>query len=309
MKNIFKTSGFKKTKKSLNFFFDTPKLLFLFFYSKVFLNFASKSNKDYLSGIRFPSDYRDLMYEVHSLMNTDLYLRWYMGSNAKRSYWHRAIEYSTLLGFFDNEFSFKQLKILDIGTGNSTYPVYFLKKCAQVTSIDVSSVMGGSNIWSTRKNNKYGLKRVVGDMLDMPFDEGVFDIVTSISVIEHLNESFNGKEWLPVNNDEFVKRTSKCISEMVRVLKPGGIFYVTSDIFYPNEAELDELNNPSAIRHRPGYTLEEFNEIWIPTLKKEGIELQKFRSFSEKNLENLFKYEPKINKYHKRPVIFLGIKK
>ena len=75
MKNIFKTSGFKKTKKSLNFFFDTPKLLFIFFFLKVFLNFDSKSNKDFLSGIRFPSGYRDLIFEVHSLMNTDLYLR------------------------------------------------------------------------------------------------------------------------------------------------------------------------------------------------------------------------------------------
>ena len=54
------------------------------------------------------------------------------------------------------------------------------------------------------------------------------------------------------------------------------------------------------------------NEIDPPQTfqgKKEGIELQKFSSFSEKNLENLFESEPKINKYHKRPVIFLGIKK
>ena len=299
----------KKIFKYTIFFCDIPRLLYLLIYSKLYLRFSQPKNKRFLSGIRFPSDFKDLTYEVHSLMNVDLYLRWYMGSNSKRSYWHRAVEYSTLLGFFDNETKYSGLKMLDIGTGNSTYPVFFLKNNADVFSIDLSKVMGGSNLWSTRKNNKYHLKRQVADMLDMPFEDETFDIVTSISVIEHLNELFTDEKWFPVTNSDFKKRTVTCIREMARVLKPGGVFYVTTDIFNANETELLQLSDPSAVRTRPAYTLSEFKDLWLPLLKEENIELQKIRDFSEENLQQLLALEPQVESTHKRPVVFLGIKK
>jgi SAM-dependent methyltransferase len=299
---------FRKILKRAKFVLDIPRLCYLFAYSKIYLLLFRPKNKSFISGIKFPSDFTDLKYEIHSLMNVDLYLRWYMGSNSKRSYWHRAVEYSTLLGFIGDEARYSGLKILDIGTGNSTYPVFFLQRNASVISIDLSQVMGGSNPWTTRKNNKYKLQRQVANMLDMPFDDQTFDIVSSISVIEHLNERFTGEKWIPVNNSDFKERTVTCIREMARVLKTGGIFYVTTDIFEPQNSEFKQLDDPSAVRSRPGYTLAEFKELWLPLLEQENIQLQRVRDFNEENLQKLLSMEPAVDRTHKRPVVFLGIK-
>jgi len=59
-----------------------------------------------------------------------------------------------------------------------------------------------------------GLKLIVGDGRALPFKNGTFDKIFSVSVIEHISEEGD----------------IKCIKELSRVLKPGGIIVLTTPI-------------------------------------------------------------------------------
>lgn len=296
-------------KKYVKFMFDAYKLVYLFFKSKYQISSVKRAKTQFISGIKSPDDYKKLTYEIAVLMDTDLYLRWYMGANSRESYWHRAVEYSQLLNIFD---SFKELegkKILDIGTGNCTYPVFFLKNGAEVISIDVTVPMGKRLPWCIYKQNKYGLKRTVGDMLKMLFKDNSFDIVTSISVIEHVNEKFVEEKWEPVNGEDFLERTQTCLKEMIRVLKPGGILYITSDVFKPREEEIPCLSNLKENRNRAAYQIHEIQNFWLPIIEEMDVDLLNPRPFTKECYQQILNLESSISDSHKRPFIILGKKR
>lgn len=88
--------------------------------------------------------------------------------------------------------------VLDAGAGECVYRRYF-SHC-RYTSID-SGV--GESGWD------YSQLDHVGNLHEMPFDESEFDAVLCTQVLEHL-------EW-----------PRESVSEMYRVLKPGGKLYLT----------------------------------------------------------------------------------
>lgn len=59
-----------------------------------------------------------------------------------------------------------------------------------------------------RARERTGARIFVGDILDAPFDEGIFDVVTCFDVLEH------------------VYRPRLVLATVMRWLKPGGVFYV-----------------------------------------------------------------------------------
>ena len=103
-------------------------------------------------------------------------------------------------------------KVLEIGVGAGTDFIEFLKRDAICSGIDATE----SAIKETRKNiedalpeNNYrleSLRKVNAEKL--PFDNNYFDIVYSHGVLHH------------------AKNTMLCLSEAVRVLKPGGIIKI-----------------------------------------------------------------------------------
>lgn len=68
--------------------------------------------------------------------------------------------------------------------------------------------------------NKYNINYVIGDFTNMPFDDNSFDIVSCVSVIEHMPR-----------DTQLVG-----IKEMARVVKPGGKLIIT----YDNYVDLTE---------------------------------------------------------------------
>ena len=122
----------------------------------------------------------------------------------------------------------KPIKILDLANGQLR-PQYFLLKAQghQVTGIDL--VNGRKSSWIDRgyrvarwiyawyANDRKGrLKEtalVCGDVSTLPFKDCTFDLVTSIAAFEHL------------------QNVPAVVSEMQRVMKPGGVAWISIHLF------------------------------------------------------------------------------
>lgn len=101
----------------------------------------------------------------------------------------------------------KDGKLLEAGVGLGKWLNYFQKRGYDIVGIDYSDV-------AVKKLKEFdsSLNVVHGDITKIPFDNGSFDVYLSYGVLEHLE------------NREDLK---KAIDEMHRVLKKGGIAYIT----------------------------------------------------------------------------------
>jgi len=89
--------------------------------------------------------------------------------------------------------------VLDAGCGNGNYIIdENRKKISWATGIDASEESTSKNICLDEK--------LVGNLEQLPFDDNSFDVVTSLWVLEHL------------------ENPEKVFNEINRVLKPGGFF-------------------------------------------------------------------------------------
>lgn len=95
-------------------------------------------------------------------------------------------------------------KLLDAGCGTGWFSKLSSERGAIVTSMDL-----GENLLA-RVASKCNSERIVGSILDIPFQDNVFDIVISSEVIEHVPDPF------------------KAMEELFRVLKPGGTLILTT---------------------------------------------------------------------------------
>ncbi len=93
---------------------------------------------------------------------------------------------------------------LDLGAGNAKYRHIIKPKTTKYTTFDMVS---GPNI------------DVVGDILELSFKDSSFDTVISTQVLEHVQ-----KPWVMV-------------SEIARVLRPGGMAIVSAPFLVPYHAD------------------------------------------------------------------------
>jgi SAM-dependent methyltransferase len=131
------------------------------------------------------------------------------------------------------ETNFDQPQILDVGGRKSPYTIGLP---ASITVIDLprnSEVQKKMNlgindeiIGQIRKKRSNIEKIVLGDMTRSDLPDAAFDVVVSIEVLEHVEED------------------ARFVSEVSRVLKPGGIFLMTT----PN-GDYVANRNPDHKRH------------------------------------------------------------
>jgi len=95
---------------------------------------------------------------------------------------------------------FSKAKVLDIGTGSGNIAHELSKNAKTVSSVDI--------VDERKEKSGYDFKLTNDESL--PFDDEMFDIVIANHVIEHMPDQ------------------TKHISEVMRVLKPGGYLYLAT---------------------------------------------------------------------------------
>ena len=138
------------------------------------------------------------------------------------------IRYQTILPYIN-----KDDLVLDIACGSGYGSKLIAEHCKTVVGVDVNSDVIDSNKTNYYVNN---LSFLVGDALKLKFDDNVFDKIVSMETIEHIRDDF------------------KYLCEMYRILKPQGLFIVST----PQNKDGTIPLNPWHIRE---YSLEKFRDI------------------------------------------------
>jgi len=120
----------------------------------------------------------------------------------------------------------KSMKILDVGSGVSLFPIYLASKGHKVTSIDFDEILMNRVSPDLVKWAGTNVNYALGNVTKLEFEDESFDRVFCISVLEHLEEEkIDGK----VVNYRKKNLDLKAIEEMLRVLKPNGLLILTFD--------------------------------------------------------------------------------
>jgi 2-polyprenyl-3-methyl-5-hydroxy-6-metoxy-1,4-benzoquinol methylase len=111
----------------------------------------------------------------------------------------------------------KKLNYLDIGSGDSVFPTYILKRTNwDVTCIDKFSSVQKQNTYASRAMNTFDHENrfhvIEHDFLDIQLQPESFDVITSISVIEHFEEN----------------KDSLAMEKSGELLRPGGVYILTT---------------------------------------------------------------------------------
>lgn len=198
----------------------------------------------------------------------------------------RAWEYGMLLAYLHGLPERGGFEALDVGSGGSAFPEYLLESgnVGSMTTLDLPDSF-------ERPPAGARVKRVEGSMLDMPFEDHSFDLVTCISAIEHLdgNPALHHRDpeahpMLPY--DEYLERTSEAVLELARVVRPGGHLYLTTDVFL-----LDLQHSDAWAKGRPGpirsaYRFEALEQTFLPALADAGLALAGEPDFERDLLED-----------------------
>lgn len=113
-------------------------------------------------------------------------------------------------------------KFIDVGAGAGRHSYAALRRGAQVCAFDMDEVelkgvedMFGAMIEGGEVPPGGSGEVKVGDVLDMPYADGTFDVVIASEILEH------------------VPGDDRAISELVRVLAPGGMLAITVPRWLP----------------------------------------------------------------------------
>ncbi len=101
----------------------------------------------------------------------------------------------------------KNLKILDVGCGAGFATNYLSDFSNHITGIDLATTAMDTAKKFGLKNGHSDVKYITGDANNLPFDEQHFDVVISLDFLEHVDQP------------------EHIISEISKVLKPGGLFF------------------------------------------------------------------------------------
>ncbi|MCW2841856.1 MAG: SAM-dependent methyltransferase [Aeromicrobium sp.] len=113
-------------------------------------------------------------------------------------------------------------RFIDVGAGAGRHSYEALRRGADVTAYDMDEVelkavddMFGAMVEVGEVPPDGSAQVRVGDILDMPYDDGTFDVVLASEILEHVPED------------------DRAIAELVRILAPGGILAITVPRWLP----------------------------------------------------------------------------
>jgi ubiquinone/menaquinone biosynthesis C-methylase UbiE len=118
-------------------------------------------------------------------------------------------------------------KILDVASGNGFYSEKMARRGATVTGIDMDPVRIEH---AKTYHNVSGVQYDLGNAESLPYPDATFDKVVSVCALEHFGDP------------------QRAVSEMARVLKPGGTLVLHVDSFSYREISEETRN-----KHRREY--------------------------------------------------------
>lgn len=115
----------------------------------------------------------------------------------------------------------RQLSVLDVGCGAGTQCFVYAELGHRVFGVDINEPLIEIARKRAASTNSEGAFRL-GSATALPFDDSSFDVCLHNQLLEHV------PEW------------QRCLDEAVRVLKPGGILYVsTTNVLCPVQQEFE----------------------------------------------------------------------
>ena len=105
-------------------------------------------------------------------------------------------------------------RVLDIGTANAepAYLAALLARAQDVTGVDLAEAQVS------------GMRTVVADVRDLPFEDGAFDLVLCVSTLEHVGRD---NRVYGADEERDPHGTTAALEELRRVLAPEGRLVVT----------------------------------------------------------------------------------
>lgn len=178
---------------------------------------------------------------------------------------HGEVEFITTINYVDRYLK-QEDKILEVGAGTGKYSIHYAKKGYDVTALEF--VKHNLEILKSKITNDMKIKPVLGDAINLPFDDNTYDMTLVLGPLYHLYEE---------------KDVNKAIDEAIRVTKKNGIImiaYLTSDSIMlgwtlkdnhfdrKGEAFTDNYKMINKIEEVfAAYYVEEFNDI----MKKKNV--------------------------------------
>jgi 2-polyprenyl-3-methyl-5-hydroxy-6-metoxy-1,4-benzoquinol methylase len=141
---------------------------------------------------------------------SDFFLLWRAAAQRKRSEvdyrYFQAVQAQLVTGHLSaHGVHLAGQRLLDLGSGLAGYSQIFAAQGAQVISVD---------LLKTKLPPTHGLSQVQGDALAVPLAGAAFDVVFCASLIEHVADPL------------------RLVQEIERLLKPGGVAYVSFPPYY-----------------------------------------------------------------------------
>ncbi|OIP57777.1 MAG: hypothetical protein COX79_04270 [Candidatus Levybacteria bacterium CG_4_10_14_0_2_um_filter_36_16] len=167
--------------------------------------------------------------------------------------------------------------ILDVGCGFGEFALAFVDGKPVDVGIDILA----KNLYNTVKTKKYK-NLVIGDAREMPFSDNTFGSIFSISTYEHITHP------------------DKLLKESYRVLRPGGIIFLTLET---DEVDLNTFYRPLFKKIGIGsfskWCTQSYNRIfhrqtllskkeWIEKIKNAGFVIEKQQSIITPKVTKLF---------------------
>jgi SAM-dependent methyltransferase len=158
-------------------------------------------------------------------------------------------------------------KVLDLGCGSGRHLVYLAKQGFEVYGFDISK--RGIEIardWLKNEELKANLK--VGSIYKkLPYKDNFFDAIVSVRVIHHAK----------------VKSVRKLIKEIERILKPGGLLFITVARLQPKKLKIPMVQS-KMIAPRTYVSLEGKEKGAIHYLYNKTLLRRDFRNFKIYNI-------------------------
>lgn len=189
-------------------------------------------------------------------------------------------EYAFFVDFLDREFSLFSKRVLDLGCGFGHNSFLISQKGARVFSLDIEKDI----VYVVNLKRKLTFERVfplVGDGFFLPFKDDSFDIVICTHTFEHL------------------KNLSDFIKEIKRVLKDGGVLYLTiPNYLFPFEPHFKVPLIPYLPKNLSKFLLKNFfYRKGLKRIKKRWEDIPFLENFLfELNLIKFFSLEKLIRK-------------